>query len=181
MNHVRSTGIDHLANEIAANLGETTPEAQHQIAAALERYGAELIQSLVAEALDIEREGGMPLTDGSRQRTRGGVFFRLLRERTRQAGWAAVPPLEDATPLKWDNRIEAVQSALSKPGTARVAKTTVVGRPEEIKLQDDFVVLRVPGDDNLPSLPRGLPRPPNTTTRFLVCILGWHWPGHSFA
>jgi hypothetical protein len=175
MNPTPSADVDNLAIEIAGTLGEAAPEARTQIARALERYGAEFVQSLVGEALNIERAGGMPLPDSSRKRTLGGVFFRLLHERTRPAERAAAPPPEGGPAIKWEDRIEAVQAALARPGKARVAKTTVIGRPEDVKPQDDFFVLTISSDENLPSLPRGVPRPPSTVTRFLACIGGRQW------
>jgi hypothetical protein len=174
MSDLPPADVDVLAVKIATTLGETASEARPQIARALEQHGHEFVQSLVDEALTIERGGGMPLPDSSRKRTLGGVFFRLLRERTRPAERGTAPPPVGA-PLSWDDRLEAVQAALARPGSARVVKTTVMGRPVETRPQDDFMVLTIPGTASLPSLPRGVPRPPSTATRYLVCIGGRQW------
>lgn len=167
--------IDPLAQEIAATLHEVDPAAQAQIARALEQHGLEYIQALVAEALEVERSGGLWSRDGSRKRSLGGVFFYLLRERTRPARREPEPPPQDDGPLSWEERLDSVQAALRQPGTILSAKVTVVGRPQAVKTQEEFLVLTFQSEDNLPSLPRGLPLPPMTASTLKVCVSESQW------
>jgi hypothetical protein len=52
--------------------------------------GVDTAYALIREVRAVERRGGMPIRDGSRQRTLGGIFFALADERLVQQRARAV-------------------------------------------------------------------------------------------
>ena len=86
-----STPADPVVRRIAAELGETEAQPLTHIARIVRTLGEERALALLAQAEEIEARGGMTLQDGTR-RTRGGVFFRLARERTTPAERARIWP-----------------------------------------------------------------------------------------
>ncbi len=68
-----------IAAEIAAQLGETEPEPLQHLYRAVRHLGEDRARALVTQAQVVEENGGMLVPDGSRKRTRGGVFFHLVR------------------------------------------------------------------------------------------------------
>ncbi len=67
------------AAQIADQLGETDATPRRQIWRIVRTLGLERTQALVAQALEIEANGGMLLPGGSRKRTLGGVPLMQLR------------------------------------------------------------------------------------------------------
>jgi len=66
-------------DELAAQLGETEPIPRKHLKRALRILGPERTQALLDQTMETERNGGLMLSDGSRRRTPGGVFFHLVR------------------------------------------------------------------------------------------------------
>jgi hypothetical protein len=66
-------------NRIVEGLGELEPTAREQIAAIVGVLGENTSLELLDQTLRIEADGGMMVSDGSRRRTPGGVFFHLAR------------------------------------------------------------------------------------------------------
>src|SRR5512135_2307997 len=64
---------------IAQQLGETEKEPLQQINRIVKTLGPEQALAFLNETLMIEAQGGQLLSDGSRRRTPGGVFFHLVR------------------------------------------------------------------------------------------------------
>ena len=69
-----------LAQQIAAQLGETQYVPFAQIGRTIERVGPEMAQALADEAVALAAAGGMLTPDGI-PRTVGGIFFFLVRQR----------------------------------------------------------------------------------------------------
>ena len=67
------------ATAIADQLAETAPGARATIWRTVRTIGVERAQAFVAQALEVEANGGLLVPDGSRKRTLGGVFFYLVR------------------------------------------------------------------------------------------------------
>src|SRR5918997_7016950 len=65
---------------IANGLGEKEPGPRAQVARVVRVLGIERAQALFEQTLEVEAAGGMMLPDGSRRRTPGGVFFKLVRD-----------------------------------------------------------------------------------------------------
>ena len=66
-------------DKLAAQLGETEPIPRKHLKRALRILGPEPTQALLDQTMETERNGGLMLSDGSRRRTPGGVFFHLIR------------------------------------------------------------------------------------------------------
>ncbi len=68
-----SNPISQAATAIAAQLGETHAGARATIWRTVRTIGPERAQAFVAQALEVEANGGMLIPDGSRKRTLGGI------------------------------------------------------------------------------------------------------------
>ena len=71
--------ITSTATAIADQLGETHAGARATIWRTVRTIGPERAQAFVAQALEVDANGGLLVPDGSRRRTLGGVFFYLVR------------------------------------------------------------------------------------------------------
>jgi phosphorylated adapter RNA export protein len=84
--------LDETAPQIAAALGETEPTPLLHIRRIVQTLGSERALKLLEQARALEAQGGLTLPDGSRRRTPGGVFFRLVREHTTPAERSRIWP-----------------------------------------------------------------------------------------
>lgn len=174
---------DNLAATIAAQLGETASEPIAQIQRAVTILGPEIVQAVLDETQRIEAQGGLIRLDGQR-RTPGGVFFRLLAERTPTAVRrqifpkvrAARPPRpEDAgrvlsrspKPLQMSQFPKILAHVADHFGVATDATITLRGKPVQIVERGDLVVLAVFAPAP-PTLDPALPKPPTRTTCLVV-------------
>ena len=186
-----------ITRQIATQLGETQPTPLSQIRRILHSIGPERAQAFVTQALAVEANGGMLLPDGSRKRTRGGIFFRLVRDQVsaaeRQTIWPypserrrtqrppdrpAPPPAAARTPppapLQGEQLEAAIDTASSHPGKATTVKVTVIGRPGEIVERQGVIILAMQSTA-APSLPKGLPAPPAQPTNYLIFVSKKQW------
>ncbi len=67
------------AKDIAEYLRETDLKPRVQIHRMIRLCGVDFVQALLEETDYIERNGGLMLPDGTRRRTKGGVFFHMAR------------------------------------------------------------------------------------------------------
>ncbi len=81
------TALAPVADEIAAQLGETEDGPIRQIRRAVRILGEERVRALVARTFDVEAVGGLMLSNESRRRTPGGVFFHLMRWEAEYKEW----------------------------------------------------------------------------------------------
>ena len=72
--------ISPVAQRIADELGETAFGPAKQIDRTVRLIGEERALAILEQAKAVEAAGGMLLPDGSRRRTFGGVYFRLVQE-----------------------------------------------------------------------------------------------------
>jgi PHAX RNA-binding domain-containing protein len=84
--------LDPVAQQIATTLGETENVPLLHIRRIVQTLGPERALQLLVQAQTVEAEGGLLLPDGSRRRTPGGVFFRLVREQTTPAERSRIWP-----------------------------------------------------------------------------------------
>jgi hypothetical protein len=82
--------ITSTAATIAAQLGETASGARATIWRTVRTIGLERAQAFVAQAQEVEANGGMLIPDGSRKRTLGGIFFYLVRTQVSDAEAVAI-------------------------------------------------------------------------------------------
>ncbi len=69
-----------LIDQLAAALGETAGQAQAQIRRIVRLLGPERALAFLTRTEEVEAAGGLMLPGGSRRRTKGGVYFRLVRD-----------------------------------------------------------------------------------------------------
>jgi cold shock CspA family protein len=93
--------VSDTVNTIITALGETEPEPIGMIERVVAFLGTETSLELLRETQQIEEQGGMWLRDGSRRRTTGGVFFRLLQQRLTKSQRLSLffPEYEQVFPL----------------------------------------------------------------------------------
>jgi hypothetical protein len=178
------------ANEIADQLNETEKQARRQIVFIVKDMGLEFAQTVLQETLAIEAQGGMMLPDGSRRRTPGGVFFYLVRDRvpakiryqifrpqkSAQRPTTAVKPAPSLTSsFAWDERQEIVAPLLEASGTATTVKAMLMGSPERIKRQADYVTFELTSITKMPAFPRGVPRPELPSPTYTVYVASKQW------
>ena len=177
---------------VAADLNETDEQPLAQIRRIIKRVGVEQTNALLARTQEIEDQGGMMLPDNSRRRTRGGVFFALVRQHLPKKDRAAIfayPRFDKKTggtgsPLTTPPGPEALRELLGSVqqwprGLAGTVKITLVGRPGPLQQTGrpgqpaEFVAFPMESAKS-PALPRGMP---GTTapTRFLVLVSGRQW------
>ena len=128
-----------LAAEVAEQLGETEEVPRGTILRAVTRLGAEATQALVQEALAIEAQGGQWLGDGSRKRTPGGVFFRLVRDRAEKLDRIAIfyPEYQQVDPLTADELGGLLADVASWPrARPQQVRFRIAGRPSKIPASD---------------------------------------------
>jgi hypothetical protein len=156
--------------------------------------GAQEALTFLQETLALEAAGGLQTLDGSRRRTPGGAFIALVRERATQSqremiwpwlkrcrqrksgepnGSQPVPPPRPQ--LVWANWAGIVQRALTRRGEATTVKLTVIGRPGKVVMQEHYVVTTLPTAERVPTLPRGVPTPPNQPMTCVVYIARKQW------
>jgi hypothetical protein len=181
-----------VATMIAAQIGEDQEAQKQQIFSIVRALGRTQARALLDETLQIEAQGGMMLPDGSRRRTPGGVYFylaytkgqpkegRKLVRPTYKKQRAGASPVPTATPksepmitFTWEDRITIIREAEAQKGTANV-KITLVGRPGKIVDRGQCIVT-VMESTKVPALPKGLPTPPATATKYTVYIASKQW------
>ena len=151
--------------------------------------GLEFAQVVLQETLAIETQGGMMLPDGSRRRTPGGVFFYLVRDRvpakvryqifrpqkSTPRPKTTTKPTPSTSTFAWDDRKGMVAPLLQAPGTATTVKSVLIGSPERIKRQADYVTFQLTLTTQMPAFPKGVPRPelPSSTCTVYVATKQW--------
>ncbi len=83
---VRSEG-----KRIAAKLGETTPQPKFVLMLLVREYGSAWVEELADLAIAIHQAGGMKRLDGV-DRTLGGIFFRLVKDKITLRTWIKIIP-----------------------------------------------------------------------------------------
>lgn len=182
--------LDQAVSVLAQALGESTPEARATLRQIIQLKGVAFVEQLLARTLEIEASGGLRTHDGTRQRTRGGIFFFLVRRRVTLDEHRTIWPHHDA-PLQRSRRSGYHPRSLTTPATVWAERGTIyatltvagevhrvhislVGRPGRIAHQGDYILTTMHGP-KAPVLPRGLPRPPEPPARYAVCIARQQW------
>jgi len=162
------------AQGVAAELGETTPEALDQILRLLKQYGEEFVQARVSEALAIQAACGERLPNGGRARTLGGIFFRLARAQREGGGGEPRPRPTRRQPMPWEARHELLPVLAETKGRTMSVKVILSGRPGKVERREGTVVLLLAAGD-APPLPRGVPLPPAQSAPFACYLDAQQW------
>lgn len=176
------------AMQLANDLGETERGPRTQVARVVRVLGIERAQDFFEQTLMIEATGGMLLPNGSRRRTSGGVFFKIVRDgMSKEERWKFFSMRrqgdkpEQATPAH--HTLPAVPSAAPVPriteipnatGEARTVKITLVGRPGRIITRNGYIMTTMQ-HSKVPVLPKGMPVPPTKPTTYTVYISAKQW------
>ncbi len=186
------------AQLIAEQLGETAEESRAQIYRTVKRLGIEQALSFLQQTHEIETQGGRMVSDGSRRRTPGGVFFLLIKERVpvettkhifkkrslyqqaaqKKKAAAQAESQESQTPasapMAWADRLAVLKEVSAEKGQATTVKITLIGRPGRIVERGACIVMSMESS-KVPSLPKGLPTPEASSTSYTVYIATKQW------
>jgi hypothetical protein len=171
--------VPTLVQELATTLQEENVELLEKVVSVI---GVEQAQALLQKTLETEAAGGLLITNKSRRRTPGGVFFFLARtsfpkQLVRQI-WPPPPKNAQAAADRaptWEEAKQLIAQALKNRGEAKTVKLTLVGRPGKVIEQEGCVVVSMKGKEP-PSLPKGLPTlPENSTITWAVFIAKKQW------
>ncbi len=175
---------------IAKALGEKDAVPLKQITRTIDVCGVEFADFMLANAEAVEKDGGMLTSNGKRRRTKGGVFFYLVRyslpldirnEIFPPPKWARLK--EENTkkskypPFDWGERVEQLQKAAnSDKGEIEELNIQLRGRPGYVERRDSLMILtmeqRIPVNQ---TFPRGVPEPPIEATRYFVFVGEEQW------
>ena len=174
---------DEVEQSIAGHLGETEAEPLQLLHKVVKKLGPEQALAFLKETQEIEAQGGLLLPDGSRRRTPGGVFFYLVRTRgptpVRLLFWQqrqkqATPTPASPPAFAWADRLAVLDEIGAEKGAASTVKITVIGRPDKVIDRGTCVVTSLQST-RIPSLPKGVPTPPNAATTYTLYIASKQW------
>jgi hypothetical protein len=193
---------EEVASWIADQLGETEFGPRSHIFQIVKAAGRTHAKELLAKTLETEANGGILVPDGSRRRTPGGVFFHLAYTIGKtKAGYPLkrpqnyhqkpqknpsgqdskqtqiqqqAPTNAHAIAFAWEDRITAIKEIATEKGSATTVKITLVGRPGKVLDKGQFI-LTMMESTKLPALPKGLPTPKDTATKYAVYISQKQW------
>ncbi len=174
------------ARKIAKALGETAKNPIKQIALIIEKCGLELAQKVVEETEKIEAAGGMKTHDGKRRRTKGGVFFFIIKGRIdakvrqeifpnfgKHSDGEVIPP-----GINWSERAEYLKPLLEEPGQVNNLTVTLIGRPGKIHIEGGSVMTAIEQKEvKAPPYPKGVPpfESVEPITTYYVFMSLKHW------
>lgn len=171
----REQKIWRLACRITRTLQEKNLQITHLIAKIIKQLGDETAQELVTRALTIHAGEGIWLHSKNRNRTLGGVFLYLVKEKINIADWRKMNPRRKATPIvinvDWEELLKEVMK--SNPGEYMSVNIRLIGRPSTIQKNKSMVTF-IMESSNLPTLPKGLPALKNPT-KYLVMVATKQW------
>ncbi|MCB0210441.1 MAG: hypothetical protein KDJ52_13975 [Anaerolineae bacterium] len=178
------TPISETTKKVAKTLGETQTTPLNTIERLVKVIGDERVLELLEEAQKMKTEGGLKTNDGSRQRTLGGVFFKIAKNKlSAQERWRVFTP-KTPKKSKEDKQVQPMKWAELKPllgqllaavkGEIYTVKMTLIGKPGRV-IEKERVVLTSLQSAKSPSLPKGLPLPPSEPTTYLVFIAKKQW------
>ncbi len=105
-----------IVEKIATSLGETDQVPLKTIDRMVNVLGEERVLALFEETLKIEAEGGLKTDDGLRQRSPGGVFFKLAKDKTtpRERGRIFGPPPKPKTKAAANSNLGRFRAAAGR-------------------------------------------------------------------
>lgn len=169
-----------LAQKLAVTLGETEEKPIIQLARAVDYLGPEKAQAYTEEAVTLAAGEGILTRDGSRKRSPGGTFFTLVRQRLEnpKKDWRKIKPVmkqHSDQPTSLAEQMPALieMTGRLKAGQVAGSKTVIIGRPDTVQKQAQFVAFTVK-DQQPPALPKGLPTFKGKT-KYLILAATKQW------
>jgi hypothetical protein len=146
-------GTDHWElspREIAEILGESEQEPLQLIPRIRAVLGPKVVRQFLDKTLQIEANGGLLVRNGSRRRTRGGVFFHIAKCRCRGLAYQRI-----LCGLELPRKSNAKQSPMARsPHTGEAQMpATLVFRPAQWTNHNDYIMTTC-----TVSAPKNLPR-----------------------
>lgn len=199
---VPSDAISQLVARIAQDLEETADAPRRQIRRIVQQCGAVQALAWLEQTQAIELAGGMRTTDGSRRRTPGGVYFKLVRDHLLQAGlrhyvraiWQRRRPsrpgptglpapsttmqgeLDCPAAMSWNGRGAMIGEARAQTGKVQQVNITIIGRPGRVVERSQVTLLLLKHAGPLPALPKGIPVLPHVPeTTYIVYVAAQQW------
>ena len=178
--------ITYIVADIAAQLSETNPVALTQIKAIVEAVGEAQARAWLTETLDIEAKGGMQTKNQKRRRTPGGVYLYLARGKLPKETRRQIFPYphkrkskgkeKQSQPpaFRWEERLDIFTEIEPTSGEVQTVKLTLIGRPGKL-IDKGQVMLTTMKSTKPPSLPKGVPKPPEQATTYIVFIAAKQW------
>lgn len=173
--------ITAYAQEVAKVLGETEEKPLKQIELIIEHMGRDFVAKYLEETEKIEEKGGMKTEDKKRRRTKGGVFFYIVKGKlsddVRQIIFPGYGQQQKGRTLEWDERHEHIEALKNQEeqGVATHTFMTVQGRPGKVLEWDNTIMAIMPAEEKSSPLPRGVPTPPDQPATFIVYMGIRHW------
>jgi hypothetical protein len=164
--------------KIATALDEKDETPLAEIERVVKVLGDERALTILEQTVKIEVEGGMMTDDGTRRRTAGGVFFKLVKNETTPKERGKIfgaRPGGSPKPITWEESEQLSNEALELPqGEITKVKITIMGRPGRV-IEKDMVVITSMQAAKVPNLPKGLPKPPGDPTTYVVYMATKQW------
>jgi len=178
--------MHELTQAIAAELGEHEPSQMAVIDRLIGTVGEARTLALLEEMRRIESNGGMLINNQIRRRTPGGVFFKLAKENTNNEERQIIFPYvkrsnkgkgkrKTLPPLPSSEEMQQLSNeALKLTGEAGIVKMTIIGRPGRV-IEKGSVIIAGLQSNRAPDLPKGLPKPPDVSTTYIIYIAMKQW------
>lgn len=169
---MNTMSLSQTTKELASELGETQPDPLDQIKLVVRKLGPDEAKDLLTQARQLDALGNEQTADGSRQRSLGGLFFRLARNRLGHP-----LTMKRIRRLKWEQAAEIAREATEgERGEVPTVKIVLIGRPGQIVKRESVVVTTM-YNHKRPSLPKQLPKMSgaDVETPYTVFITAKHW------
>lgn len=166
-------------------LNETEQTPRVLISQMLEFCGVDFIEETIKEALETQEKGGLPVRTGTRQRTLGGVFFYIARNKMPaeikrriflNPSQRLKAQREKMARFQWETRIEAFERLqVLRIGKVREVRINLVGRPGKFEKHNGLVITTMKHEKGFPELPFPLQDLPIEPTTYTVYIAENQW------
>jgi hypothetical protein len=181
----RAPRVSQRARALAQQLGERGFNVQLQLERCLNVLGEATVDALLRETEQIEQGDGLLTKDGTRRRTRGGVFLYLARGRCTPEQRAIIFPLTNWQARNAARRATASRTTATAPAPAAssarehvsyfypgvsLVKTTLKGRPIQSTVMNGYARLLFERTEAKDSFPTGIPAPPSEPQRVTAYV-----------
>jgi hypothetical protein len=170
--------LEKIKSYTAEVLHETEEKPINQIGQVIAALTPKKAIKLLVKTLKIEGNGGLPIYNGTRRRTLGGIYFFLAQRwvdpKYRAVIWPELFP-GHAT-INWADRIPLIKEAVKEVGQANIPRLILIGRPGKVIEKGKVVLTTMQPKPQPKSVPKGLPvLPEEPTTPYILYIGSKQW------